>query len=606
MTPQQDGETVSHSFTIRYTTDDANAASALITSDGGGTITATGSNGVSYSLDIPPNALASDTTVTVTPLLDLFVGGPGKTVCEGCTSPDSLCCVTGALFDPSGLAFDSLVTLTLRFPPAEPLPFDSLAVLIHFDSTRDFSSMIETDIDPIDNTLTARISHFSGYGTSRPDDARLYAMCVNLVGRATAAAGNNPAVLGLIPETIALRNQCLASGYSAAASYLESGFFDAFQLHVQQLSGAALTAPSRTTIESLTWCYEMVVPAAVGISASYHPFYDTLRGGVDQAARLLAQKGKSMCDQDDCDGRDLFAYVFELGNRGYVTDYDFLNQVRQWSNDCCGEFEITLSADKTLIHNSAVLEGALGNAIVTFTATVKTPDGEPIENAFVRYCGGSDLQFKSGYTDASGHHRASWTGSHMTPRSCTEFVTKNIYADARVGQHLAVSEVIPVTIQNIRLFTSVNVEGCLPPWSDVCDGDLTRSYHSSATGWTKDAVDSLTISACKATAYFEGVVDNKTGETVAVLREITVTPLRWMTEDIVVESCNPTEGCSRRHTDLSVGPGWDQLKFPPEGGLIFFNNGGGDFDPYIWSDSYQNENTSWSVDLQIAVGAGFQ
>lgn len=189
LAPEEE-ESRSSTFDVGYVTDDANAASAVVTMTGGGTVNATGSNGVAYSLDFPPYALLADTTVTVMPLLELEIDGPGSTVCASCPAGDERCCVTGALFEPAGIQFDSPVTLTIQFRAGEPMPFDELATAVHFDSAQDYYSVIHTDVDRDAKTLTCEISHFSGYGSARPDHAQLYALCENLVGRAHASAGS--------------------------------------------------------------------------------------------------------------------------------------------------------------------------------------------------------------------------------------------------------------------------------------------------------------------------------------------------------------------------------------------------------------------------------
>ncbi|HXD58612.1 MAG TPA: CARDB domain-containing protein [Thermoleophilaceae bacterium] len=58
----------SHSRTVTPALDSAHAVSSLVTSAGGGTLTATGANGTHYTLAIPAGALASDQTITMTPV----------------------------------------------------------------------------------------------------------------------------------------------------------------------------------------------------------------------------------------------------------------------------------------------------------------------------------------------------------------------------------------------------------------------------------------------------------------------------------------------------------------------------------------------------------
>lgn len=375
------------------------------------------------------------------------------------------------------------------------------------------------------------------------------------------------------------------------------------------------------------------MPVAKSISADYVPFDTALLGAIEQAARAMANEGQNMCERQECDGKNLLAYVLSLVSRDYLHNAALVNQVRNWHGDCCGEMRVTLTADKSVVNICAVSEAGLGGAIANFTVYVENDNGEPIEGAHVRIKWYRSIIDRTGLTDASGLFHASWTGSHLTPRSCTESVTEQFYAEATVHHDKARSEDVAITFRNVHLFTSVNyvylfssnestpyrceatiigngsappgIDGCLSPWSDTCDGDLTRSYFARVGERTSTAVDSLTISACKATGYFEGVLDGKTGETAAVLRSITISDLGWMGEDIVIETCISGEDCSRTQTDLRLGGAWDALSFPTVGGLTFFNNGG-EFDAYIWSESDGGDNWTYSADLQVTVGAGFR
>ena len=76
------------------------------------------------------------------------------------------CYVTGALFAPEGLEFDTLVTPEIEFPAAEPFPSDSAGGIFLLDSPHTDFGACESEIDFAARTLTAKIWHFSGYGTA--------------------------------------------------------------------------------------------------------------------------------------------------------------------------------------------------------------------------------------------------------------------------------------------------------------------------------------------------------------------------------------------------------------------------------------------------------
>ncbi|HMA75944.1 MAG TPA: hypothetical protein VKO43_01405, partial [Candidatus Krumholzibacteriaceae bacterium] len=79
--PEDDGNGFeTEKFEASYTAETGMAESAALGKTGGN-ITATGPGGVEYALSIPAGALESDTLITVTPVSDLTVSGPGTFTC---------------------------------------------------------------------------------------------------------------------------------------------------------------------------------------------------------------------------------------------------------------------------------------------------------------------------------------------------------------------------------------------------------------------------------------------------------------------------------------------------------------------------------------------
>src|SRR5439155_23601764 len=93
--------THARSLTVHTTLDTPHAASATIAS-GGGTVSTVGADGSSYSLVIPPGALASQQVITVTPVASL----------QGLPLNQFF----AVQFGPSGLHFDAPATLTIQVP----------------------------------------------------------------------------------------------------------------------------------------------------------------------------------------------------------------------------------------------------------------------------------------------------------------------------------------------------------------------------------------------------------------------------------------------------------------------------------------------------------
>jgi hypothetical protein len=130
---------------VTVVTDAGHAASRLVTTDGGGTVTATGADGSTYALTLPAGALASDETITLTPVLTLHglkAGTPAA----------------GVQIAPDGLALIKPATLTIT--PAHPVPVaDQIGYFWHGAGRE--SGLYPPSTDP--KSFALSLNHFSGY-----------------------------------------------------------------------------------------------------------------------------------------------------------------------------------------------------------------------------------------------------------------------------------------------------------------------------------------------------------------------------------------------------------------------------------------------------------
>ncbi len=130
---------------VSVATDAAHAASQLIPATAGGTVAATGADGSTYTLVLPAGALASDETITLTPvssLRGLKAGTPAA----------------GVQIAPDGLALIKPATLTIT--PAHPVPLaDQTGYFWHGAGQE--SGLYPSTTDRKSFTLT--LNHFSGY-----------------------------------------------------------------------------------------------------------------------------------------------------------------------------------------------------------------------------------------------------------------------------------------------------------------------------------------------------------------------------------------------------------------------------------------------------------
>jgi hypothetical protein len=128
-------------------------ASEILIPRSGGSVSATASNGATYTLDIPPGALDADTAVAMYPV----------TAVAGLTSGAP---VVGVHFLPEGLRLAFPATLTIRLPAGADAQH-----LIGFRYTGNAENLAPRPIAIDGNTVTMRVSHFSGWGAV-PYDVR--------------------------------------------------------------------------------------------------------------------------------------------------------------------------------------------------------------------------------------------------------------------------------------------------------------------------------------------------------------------------------------------------------------------------------------------------
>jgi hypothetical protein len=138
--------------------DSARSATALISSDTGGTLTATGADGTTYQLEVPPKAVLSDVNVTMTPLGSIgglpFANGPSG----------------GVQFGPEGLQLLQPATLTIT--PATAPTGTPVAFAYHGTG----SDLALVPVQPgSGGAYTVAIMHFSGAGLAGASNGEIAA-----------------------------------------------------------------------------------------------------------------------------------------------------------------------------------------------------------------------------------------------------------------------------------------------------------------------------------------------------------------------------------------------------------------------------------------------
>jgi len=408
--PGDDNPPPQPTFTIKYTADESRAVEQRIVADAGGSLSAEDMSGVSFELTIPPHALKADTTIRIIPLLSLSIAGPGGTGCDACAGADSLCCLKGALFEPEGMVLDSAATLTIRFPGGTPLPFAKRPLIAYINSAGNRYEPLYTECDSAAGTLSARIVHFSGYGTDDDNYDRLEAKVYETAEELTSDIGKTAFYVHLYPMDmlhdlcripIVLMGETIV--YPELAATIERIMLDAYQRHAAAIQGQAFTVQPCDGLWILRDCIMNLkaILLAKDTKTEYRwPNHDAFasiksatEGDFDALFRRTAVDGKNKCDQDKCvEGKALLDCALRYLETDDRIDTDpnlrsFIDTVGNWEIACC-RVRIELEADKTTLYNLAVTASDDSN-YVKFTATTTDPFG-PYEGATVRIEGTHD------------------------------------------------------------------------------------------------------------------------------------------------------------------------------------------------------------------------
>jgi hypothetical protein len=134
---------------VTPTLDESSRVEGLISVEGG-SLSATGSDGTVYTLDIPSDSLLVETLISLTPAQNLsgLPFGEGKTY--------------SAQLEPEGLTFNNFVTLTIA--PAEEIPLDQ-QILFDYEMDGQAVSMALPSLDP--SVIQIHLLHFSGAGVTK-------------------------------------------------------------------------------------------------------------------------------------------------------------------------------------------------------------------------------------------------------------------------------------------------------------------------------------------------------------------------------------------------------------------------------------------------------
>lgn len=633
------------SFEVSCVAEDGFRAEALVTPSGG-SVEATGSNGVVYRLTVPAGALASDTTISITPLSSLDITGPGSFLC-GASCGGAECCVTGALFEPEGLVFDTLVTLEIEFPADEGFPFDSTGTVLFFDEAENVIAACGCGIDAAARTLTASIDHFSGYGTGAPDCARLQAMLAESSAMAELAAGQVYFFYDFhhLISLASANRSCDLYGAGGCTELCE-GFDTSVYLSASRALGFHRSAflalhpasdLSEYNVDDIIREHDCAsaFAAYTEIASDVQGFRSALRARILEIARAVADEGKSLCGGETClEGLNLLYYVQSLGQRGYITDAAFLASVAQWIEDCCGGWRLDVTVDRTELLRCVISEGDEGMCIATATFKVTRRSGEPVEGVYV------DCEWESGgiyldggETDAGGECNLSFTVDDIgygDRFSCAGAVYRTLVAEVydTESSEWVESDPVIITFRNFAVTTTIDYTYTSSEYEDgnnwgetsctingggtnygydigfctpLCEGTITRTYTSSGciSGecGTMTVIGGADIPGCLIIPEIQHYTNDQ-GIMLHALVGLKFYPA-YITDDVHLQSCPDGEECVDYWSNLV-----NRIEWPGYGGIPeYWENTTGTFEPYTWTFELESETRTASASLTITVEA---
>lgn len=436
---------------------------------------------VSFTLTIPPHALGSDTTVTVTPFSHLQIGGPGGDSCPGCAGSEQFCCYRGALFEPSGLVLDSPAVLHMQLPAHLAFPFAHGGLIVYLDSATKRYQPCFTTCDTSINLLRAEITHFSSYGTDDEQYERLEEAIYQTLDRA-AGLVNSPLLfyavmrdLGFLYLLCSGHGDPYAPTYDDLVAIVENQSFSVWTRFINLQRTAASDQHSCDAMFTLypVWIGVRDYPNAYGEpftnAADFFALSLAVKSDLQVYFSETAQRGRQLCLADSCEaGQTQLSCALTYQN--VVDDQSLVDSVGIWLLACnkCG-FDVAVFADKDVVHKIAVSPGDAENCIVRYSAVVhNNVTDEPAPGVSVDFF---ELRYPAGTRDL---------GSRITDQDgrC-EIIVAGSDFDAECGSNL-IQRVCALAFYNSKQYMSDTVSVAVRPLKIAVSVDFSASHHLSS------------------------------------------------------------------------------------------------------------------------------
>ncbi len=355
-----DGASAAGGLRISYQADVARAASGQVTPAGGGSVTATGADGVTYSLHVSPGAVDTAVTIVITPLSTLTVSRLDT------GEPDTSACVRGALFEPSGLEFAPGAVLTFSYPSGGACALSPDFRIVSLDSSSAFYEIIPTTVDTGAPALSCTLSHFSGYGADDHD----YEFLKYLIIEASKHGRDFPG-MDILSKLISYADEAAAHGWDDLKDLAVQGCRPVLSALANAAIAAAQSDPGESTLAVLAHYWDL----ALGFG--FNDIAGRLAAAAEQVVRSIAAQGKAECEAGRHDaGRAILRRALDWILAGLVDDEAFKQQVMDWLGDC-GEISVTIVPSASLVRDVALNAGDDGTYVI-FDVSVTTFSGKPV------------------------------------------------------------------------------------------------------------------------------------------------------------------------------------------------------------------------------------
>ncbi len=543
-TTQEYGELV-----IEYEEEAGSSSSGDLDPLSGGSITATRSDGVTYTLEASPGAVEEVTTITLTPVTNLSFSVPGSESLE-----DTSSCHFGVIAEPHGLEFSPPAILTIEYPDTVSCSITDSTIVAAFGENSSYYEIIPTEIDQAVSAISCTLSHFSGYGSDTPGKEFLR----NLIEKAGEYGQDHPA-LDILLKLMSYYGHAADMGWSTLAGLARDNCSGILQVLTDEAITEAEAEPVPSAFELILDSYEYA--DSLDLSDIKSDIEAVFNGLVAE----YASAGHQQCQDGNYEtGADILDQALDWAQLSPNPDSGLIDQIETWIAACGsgGEVDFYLTSDKQTVQTGVISESTLDRGIFTVTAHFER-GGAPLQDVFVEINWPDDVTHdQDGNTDANGEFEASFAG-HWADNLNSDTDTTEYHIPARAYREgTNYYDTLSVNILDIKIATSMEYEYHYSASTSDCDCHLSgggqrirgihnacegflseRSYSYDATNESLELIpDTLMAYGCGGSrASYEPAEDPETGITVRVLSQIHLSDLdtNWLTA--YLEHCSGGE-----------------------------------------------------------------